>query len=251
MAYTDIQKRIRKRKIRFRIFLSILLISIAAVFLLKTPVLKVNNIIVKGNSVVAPETLIGLSDIKNGDNLLRLNIKKINANIKTNSYIETSKIRRTINGIVYIMVTERQTAGVANYNSKYVTIDKKGVIIEVLEKKEGVNLPLIQGLDIKNAVPGRTAELTDPRKIDALQKIFDNISSSGLSDIISEVDIKSLFSIIIKTKHSINFKIGDTDDIGTKLEYCKTIMEKDLLEKGSKGTIDVSFKGNPVFIPEK
>jgi hypothetical protein len=84
-----------------------------------------------------------------------------------------------------------------------------------------------------------------------LEIIFDNITNDNLSDIINGVELKSLISIIIKTKYNVNLKIGDIENIENKLERCRAIMEQDLIKKGSKGTIDVSFKGNPVFIPEQ
>lgn len=249
MTYADIQKRIRRRKIRFRIFFAILLISVTLVFLFSTPVFKVKKIIVEGNNIVSSQKIIELSDIKIGDNLLKLNTGKINDNIKTNSYISASKIVRSIAGNVYIKVEERQAAGIANYGNGYVTMDKKGVIIEMLDKKDAVHLPLIAGLDIKNAVPGKMAQVEDIRKLDAMELIFDTTSSVKIFDIINKVEIENLLSITIKTKYSIDLKIGDTSDLAEKLGRCKAIIDQDLLKKKLKGTIDVSFKGNPVFRP--
>lgn len=249
MTYEDIQKRIRKRRIRFRIFFAILLISITLVFLLSTPVLKVKGITVQGNKIVSSDRIIELSGIKTGDNLLRLNTKKISEHIKTNPYIETSKIIRSITGSVYIKVQERQSAGITNYGNKYVTMDKKGVIIEVLDKKEGVHLPLITGLDVESAVPGQKAQLKDTRKFDVMEIIFDAALSTGVSGIINEVNIENLMSVIIKTQYGIDLKVGDSSDMEEKLEKCKAIMDQELIKKDLKGTIDVSFKGNPVFRP--
>jgi cell division protein FtsQ len=251
MSYKDIQKRIKRRRIRFRIFLSLLLISAIAIYIFRNPVFKVKNIITKGNNIIPAERLIELSDIKVGDNLLRLNIKRINTGIRTNSYIEESKIKRTLTGNIYIIVNEREAAGISNFGDKFVTMDKKGVIIEVLDSREGVNLPLIEGLDIINAIPGNMAEIPDPRKLNTLEIIFDNVTKDNLSGIINGVELKNLVSIMIKTNHNINFKIGDIENIRDKIERCRVIMEQDLIGKGSKGTIDVSFKGNPVFIPDQ
>lgn len=249
MAYEEIRKRIRRRKIRFRIILTILLLSAALIFFLSTPVFKVKKIIVQGNNIISTEKITELSGIKIEDNLLSLNVRKINASIKTNPYIETCRIIRTITGNVYIKVQERQAAGIANYGNGYVAMDKKGVIIEMLDKKESVHLPLIAGLDIKDAVLGETVQLNDARKLDAVEIIFNTASSTGLFDIINEVEIQNLLSITIKTKYGIDFKIGDTENLQEKLERCKIIMDQELLKKNLKGTIDVSFKGNPVFRP--
>lgn len=250
MAYAEIQKRIRRRRIRFRIYIALILISIAVIYLVRTPVLKVKKIILTGNNVISSEKYISLSGINIGDNMLTLNIGKINGNIKTNPYVESSKIRRTLTGNLYINIRERKVAGIVNYDNRYVTMDKKGVIIETLDTNKGIKVPLITGLDIKNAVSGKTVELYDGRKLSTLEILFDNISSHGISDIINEIDLKSLLSIVVKTKYGVNLKLGSIDDIGEKIEYCKAIIEQDVKQKGLKGSIDVSFKGNPVFEQE-
>lgn len=250
MAYIDIQKRIKRRRRRFKVVFFLIVISLATMFLFKTPVFKVRNIVVNGNSVVFEEELVELSGVNIGDNLLKLNIRQINENILVNPYIETSKIRRTILGSVYITVSERKAAGIASFRNKYATFDKKGVIIELIDSMEGMNLPLIQGLEIQNALPGKTMEILNKRKLDAFSIIINNISNSGLSDIINEIDLNNLVSVVLKTVHGISIKIGTIENIGRKLAASKAIIEQDILKKGIKGTLDLSFNGNPVFRQE-
>jgi len=215
--------------------------------LFKTPVFKVSEIIVQGNGIIGDEKIIELTGIKIGDNLLKLNKEKIIQNILTNSYIESIEIRRSITGKVYIDVTERVCAGISHFQDKYVTIDKKGVIIEILDNIEGINLPIIKGLNIQGAVPGKAVELSDDRKLKAFNIIIDSISHSEFSGIINEIDVNNLLSVVIKTAHNIDIKIGTIDDIDKKLKVAKVIMEDDVLKRGLTGIIDVSFKGNPVF----
>lgn len=250
IAYEDIQKRIKKRKIRFRIFIGIIVLSILSVLVFKYPIFKVRNIIVEGNSIVPKEKIVELSSIKIGDNILTINKKEDNKKIEVNSYIETSNIRRTVAGNVYIEIKERESVGLVEYEKSFVSIDKNGVVIEILDKKDGYNLPIIKGLDIVSINVGQVIELSTPRKINTIKIIFDNVNKHEISDIINEIDIKNLISIEIKTKHGINFFIGDIENIDSKLNKCKIIMEQDLLKRELKGTIDVSFKGNPVFRQE-
>lgn len=250
MAYADIQKRIKRRKIRFRFFLFLIIISISVILLFKMPIFIVKNISTGGNNIVESEMLIELSGIEIGQNLLKLNMRQIKQNIFSNPYIEKCKITRNLFGNVYINVTERQSVGVAKFESKYVTFDKKGVIIEVLDTTEGINLPLIDGMDISGAEPGKTMELADTRKLSALEAIFNNISKCGLSGIINEIDINSLLSIVLKNGQGVNIKIGTIENIDKKLMVSKAIMDEDVVKNGLKGTIDVSFNGNPVFRQE-
>jgi cell division protein FtsQ len=247
ITYADIQKRIRRRKIRFRIFMFIIVLSTIGIYMFTYPIIKVKSIEVSGNNIVPTDKIIALSEINKGDNMLKLNMRRIRENIYTNPYVEVCKVKRSVLGYVYITISERMNAGIAPYNGKYVTFDKKGVIIEILDKLDGINLPLISGLNIKSAMPGKLMEVSDQRQLEAVKIIFDGITTSDLSDIISGVDITNLLSIILKTNHGFNIEIGTVDNIDKKLMISKEIIEKDILKRELKGTLDVSFEGNPVF----
>lgn len=250
IAYTDIQKRIKKRKKRFRVFLILLILSVLIIYVLTTPVFKVNEIIVSGNNIVPAEKIITLSGINKGDNLLKLNMGMITDNILTNPYIEACDVKRSFFGSVYISVGERENAGITRYKDKYLAMDKNGAVIEILDSTDGLNLPLISGLNIKNAVPGKVIELSDSRQLNVIKIVFDSITSCDLSDIINEVDISNLISILVKTKLDIIIKIGSVDKINDKLKIAKAIIEQDLSKKGLKGNLDLSFDGNPIFKQE-
>ncbi len=247
ITYADIQKRIRRRKIRFRIFMFIIVLSTIGIYMFTYPIIKVKNIEVSGNNIVPTDKIIALSEINKGDNMLKLNMRRIRENIYTNPYVEVCKVKRSVLGYVYITINERMNAGIAPYNGKYITFDKKGVIIEILDKSNSVNLPLISGLNIKSAMPGKLMEVSDQRQLEAVKIIFDGITTSDLSDIISGVDITNLLSILLKTNHGFNIEIGTIDNIDKKLMISKEIIEKDILKRELKGTLDVSFEGNPVF----
>lgn len=250
ISYLDIQKRIKRRRIRFEIFLFLIILSTLIIILFTTPVFKVKAINVNGNNIVSKDIIIELSEIKMDDNLLKLNTQRIMDNVLVNPYIEAVEVKRSIFGDVYLIIKERNGTGIAVFENKYITIDKNGVVIEILDKKDSVNLPLIHGLDIKNVVPGKAVDLLNLRQLNDMKIILNSITSSDLFGIINEVDMSNLLSITIKTEFDINIKIGSTENIDNKLLISKAIMEKDIMKKGLKGTLDLSFNGNPVFRQE-
>ncbi|KPU44037.1 cell division protein FtsQ [Oxobacter pfennigii] len=248
--YNDIKKRIRRRKLRFRMCMLLIITCTATIYLFTTPVIKVKDIIVEGNVVCTEDKIIELSGIEYGDNLLRLNMREITQNVLTNSYIESCDIKRTLFGNIYISVQERQSAAISTFGEDFVTIDKKGVVIEVLDSVSGISLPAVEGLDITEAIPGKTMVLSDERKLNVFLKIFDNIAKDDFSAIIKGIDMNNLMSIIIKTAQDINIKLGSIENIEYKIKVSRAILEQDDSIKGLKGTIDVSFDGNPVFRQE-
>mgnify|MGYP002407356591 CR=1 FL=1 len=250
ITYTDIQKRIRKRKLRFKIILIIMLISAAVVFLFEKPVLKVADISVSGNNTIEAKRIVDLSGIKIGDNLLRMNTYAIKKNILGNSYISDCKIKRNLLGSVRIMVEERKSVCIVKFENKYLILDRNGVVMDIIDRNNNIKLPMLTGLGIKSIEKNKVIDINDERQLDTLKIIFDSITRYNLSGIINEVDIKNLLSIYIKTNYNVDVLIGTTENIDNKLYQARTIIEKDLKGKGLKGTLDVSFDGNPVFKPD-
>jgi cell division protein FtsQ len=250
IAYSDVQRRIKRRKIRFRLIMFIITISAIVVFLFSTPVLKVKKINVSGNNVISAETIVELSGIKTGDNLLKLNIGEINNSIMVNPYIKKSSVRRSLSGNVYIKVEERQNAAILAYGQKFSAVDSYGVVTQIYESREGLNLPIIEGVSVKNAIPGKIIELDDTGKLNSFKIVLKSITNCNFFDIINGVDISNILSIVVKTRYEINIKLGSVESIDRKLEISKAIMDNDVRKKGLKGTIDISFNGNPVFRQE-
>lgn len=250
IVYSDLQKRIKRRKIRFKLFLFLIIFSLLIILLFTTPIFKVKGVVVSGNKIVAENRIIELSEIKSGDNLLKLDTDRVCESILTNPYIEEVKVKRSFLGIVYLEVTERNGTGIAAFDSKFVTIDKNGVVIEILDSRDDLNLPIIVGLNIKDAIPGKAVNLMNERQLNALKIIFNSITTSDLFGIINEVDISNLLSIMIKTNYGVNIKIGSTENVDSKLALSYAIIEQDIKKKGLRGTLDLSFDGNPIFRQE-
>ena len=81
---------LRKRKKMKKIikFLTLLFIIIGGVvFALVSPIFNINEIQVKNNNLISPETIISLSNLSEGQNIFRFNKGKTEKEIKTNAYI--------------------------------------------------------------------------------------------------------------------------------------------------------------------
>ena len=128
ITYADIQKRIRRRKIRFRIFMFIIVLSTIGIYMFTYPIIKVKSIEVSGNNIVPTDKIIALSEINKGDNMLKLNMRRIRENIYTNPYVEVCKVKRSVLGYVYITISERM-------NVKITLNDKPSSVIKTIVNK--------------------------------------------------------------------------------------------------------------------
>lgn len=249
ISYEDIQRRIKLRKIKFKIFLILFVISSVLLLILEFDIIKVNNIYINGNSIVQADTILDLSQIKQGDNLLKINWDKVNMKICKNPYIESCIIKKSIYGNVYINIIEKKSVAMAFINEKYIAFDKDICIIDYFEDRKYINVPLFKGLAIEKENIGEQIIFKDNRQKDVIKKIINNISICDLSDIIDEVDISNLLSITLKTKYEVLIKIGTIENLNNKLVVSKKIIEQDLLKRQLKGVLDVSYNSNPIFSP--
>jgi anionic cell wall polymer biosynthesis LytR-Cps2A-Psr (LCP) family protein len=68
-------------------------------------------------------------------------------------------------------------------------------------------------------------------------------------NLVSEIDISDLSDIKLKIKEGIKANLGSADNLDYKISFAKSIVE-DVKKQNVKGTIEMSYDGNPVFKPE-
>lgn len=228
-------------------------LGVLVVFMaLFTPWFNIKSIEVKGNSRIKQEDIIKASGISIGQNIFRVNYFHAKSNIKQDFYIEKVSITRNYPNEVVINIEERKRAGYIQIEGKYVIMDKNGVALEAVDNSKGIDAPNILGLKFNNYELGQKLKPNkeDKEKFDLLLNCFNEISSSGLDGKLSKIDVSNPDNIVIwvyNDKYQIN--IGDNENFDYKLNFSKTIMDKQENDKGPSGTISFSSEHKAVFIP--
>ena len=241
-----------KTKKNFKIFKYVFLLSAilaAIICFMLSPVFNITEIKVEGNNRVLKEEIISLSQIIVGENIYKLNKNNVVNNIKQNAYIESVDIKRKLPGILEINIKERQATYMLEYVNSYAYINNQGYMLEITDQK--IERPVIVGVSTSsdNIKSGNRLVDDDLVKLENVLKIMEAASSNEIERLITKIDIsdKSNFVLYMDTEGKI-VRLGDINDISTKMLHIKTILEKEVGIEGEIIVNSVSEEGKSRFI---
>lgn len=141
------RRRKKKKKIKYMRILIALIILLGLIFaFLHSPLFRIRDIKIVGNSKVEIETILTASNLTREDNYIFLNKDKIENRLSGITFIESANVKRGFPLKVTIEITERKPASTLQISNKYLLIDKYGYVIDESETLL-LNLMLIKGLD--------------------------------------------------------------------------------------------------------
>lgn len=244
-----IRKR-RKRRKRNRIICSmILLIVILATISVKLPYFKIQNVNVYNNKIISASQIVKASGVQKNSNIFYINISNIKNNVLANPYILNVEVHRKFPNSVNIYVNERKAVFYAKASSKYAIIDKNGIVLEIRDNINNMNLIKLVGLTTASFKIGVVVPLDDKEKLNTINTITDIVTNNAACKDIKILDITSNVDIILYY-NDMEIKLGTNDDLLKKLNRGINIINGEKLTS-LKGYVDVSFTGNPVYYIDK
>ncbi len=106
---------------------------------------KLDTIEVTRNHTIDKRELIALANVRAGDDLIKLNLKKIGEQLEKNPWIESVRVKRYFPHTLTIDVTEREPVAVINVG--YLAyLDTKGNVFKPLNDGDSLNYPIITGV---------------------------------------------------------------------------------------------------------
>ncbi len=185
-----------------------------------TPYLSIHNINVEGYRRVSKEEVMGLSGIKEGQNILSFRIKDSIGSIESNPWIEGAEIKRSLPGSVTIEVRERYPVAFVKLDSLYV-MDINGVVFKRLSKEDGLDLPVVTGLTMEGI--GQDSKGLQEGVI----KLIRTLTERKGFDItqVSEINVDPVFGLSIYTlEDGIRLEVG-VDSFEQKLSAFERILK--------------------------
>jgi len=244
----------RKKKLR-AIKRSVVAIFIMAIILItlcfNLPYFNISTIKVEGNKNVKVEEILNLSELKSGVNIFKFTVSKTKNNITRNPYIRNVEISRKLPNTVMLSVSERNATYYVAYNDSFYIIDDNLIVLEKRGSIEGMELLMLEDIDMSTAEVGKVLPIENQAEKLALVEL-----STFLYDykIFSDFKINSIkinnFNDIILNVDTVYIKLGNSNNMKEKLTKAFSIL-KDEKFQGFKGYVDVSFKGNPVIYKEE
>lgn len=235
------QKRKKALKI-IKIFFVIILLIAGLIALLRSSLFNIKEINIKiaNNKLLTESQIKELSTINVGQNIYSINKRKIVENIKSEPYVESVKIKRSLPNILKIEITERTVKFRLDYSGQYIYVDNQGYILE--KSSEPNDKILITGYSTTELEDGNKLNMEDLEKLSAVIQIMQEAENNGIKNDITKINIedkddyKIYFDGLGKMAH-----FGDTTSINDKMTYIKKILE---VESNYEGEIFVNVNLN-------
>lgn len=196
-------------------------------FVFENRAFAIRTIEVETDGVLAPEQIRSWAGVREKDNLLALDLARVERDLKLVPAIETVIIERVLPHSLRIRVTEREpVAQVAfpqlrkggTYEGGIYTLDANGYFMFPVEPTQRAtpavqtndHLPLIVGLPTRDVRPGKQVESPQVRAALELIRAFRHSTMAGLVDL-KQVDVTVPGAIVATTRqgNAISFGLGD------------------------------------------
>lgn len=242
-------KIMRKKKKIKKILKTIILVAIiigGICFALISPIFNITDIQVIGNNKINSDTIISLSQLQIGQNIFRFNKNKVVNEIKTNAYVENTKIKRKIPNKIEIIIEEREQKYNVEFLNGYAYINNQGYILEIAEQK--LDLPVIMGITTpqEQVVAGNRLNDEDLEKLETVIQIMNICKSYELDKKVSSIDITNKNDYIMymeEEKKTIH--LGNDSNLTNKMLYVPAILKENQEKEGTiylNGNINGDFK---------
>ncbi len=243
-------KIMRKKKKIKKILKTIILVAIiigGICFALISPIFNITDIQVIGNNKINSDTIISLSQLQIEQNIFRFNKNKVLNEIKTNAYVENTKIKRKIPNKIEIIIEEREQNYNVEFLNGYAYINNQGYILEIAEQK--LDLPVIMGITTpqEQVVAGNRLNDEDLEKLETVIQIMNICKSYELDKKVSSIDITNKNDYIMymeEEKKTIH--LGNDSNLTNKMLYVPAILKEN---QGKEGTIYLNGNINGDFKP--
>lgn len=236
------KKLLRKRKIKNYIFSLFLLALVAAagVILAFTVFFKIETISVENCTVYPQKTVVSKCGVKTGDNLLASSVKEINEKLThALPYIDSVTVKKKLPGTLVLTVTETREKAAVSYKGSFILLDKNGKILDTDASLMRENVALVEGVKAVSPEEGTLIEFSSEKKQNAVFKILNGISASGIEKI-SEINVNDLSNISLQYDNRIKIKLGDISDADLKMKRAKASLEReDEINNKTEGVLDV------------
>jgi cell division septal protein FtsQ len=198
-------------------------------FVLENPAFAIRALHVETDGVLSTEQIRTWAGVRTGDNLLALDLARVERDLKLVPAIESVSLERVLPGGLRICVTEREPiaqvvlpqARPANgYEGGVYTLDVSGHFmfpIEVVQRatpaaQTNDHLPIIVGIPARDVRPGRRSETPQVLAALALVRDFERSPMAGLADL-KHIDVTTPGALVVTTGqgNELTFGLSDFD----------------------------------------
>jgi len=170
------------------------------------------------------DEIVGLTGVKLGNSLLKLDLQHVAEQLEKNPWVEKLKVRRRFPGTLSIEITERVPVAVVNMGYLYY-LDSKGEIFKPLTEGDQLDFPVLTGIteeDLLKDADGTKKMLTMAL---GLMEMLKKGTEFRLSDV-SEIHLDKGYGYTLFTAQGgIPVKLGNSDFQGKLVRFSRIYKE--------------------------
>lgn len=161
----------------------------------EAPVLRIDNILVRGNHRLAGERVLAILDGLRGENIVWTDLDVWRERLLTSPWVRDATFRRSLPSTIEVVIAEREPIGIGRLRGRLFLVDERGSIIdEYGPQYADFDLPIIDGLA---ASKGAATETDDERGGLAARLILSLRSKPNLARMLSQVDVTDLHNAAV------------------------------------------------------
>lgn len=261
-AYEKRRKKVRRNRIIFASFISLLIVLTTVLVLSLTVLFPIDTITVNGTSRYDNAQIIQVSGVVKGENLFLTSTQKAQENITVQlPYISKAVVTRKLPSTIVIDITGTTADFCYKTTGGYALTDSDSKVLEIVNadalpqniaviKTNAAFVAEVGQIVAVNDSDNEEQKKTDEKELELLRMVLKSVKESGIQDI-TEIDITSSSSIFLVYQDRFRLNLGTTNELTYKLKSAVEIIAKeDEINPTTSGEINLSNPGNAYVSPE-
>ena len=239
------------RILRLGMLASGAVILVLALAMLILPAIKINNIVVEGNSFYDDAYVIEKAGIAKGDELFGWDMQKsCDAILAAYPYASDIYVSITFPFTVKIEIVEKPSVMYAEYQNQYFSFDRDLRVLEIKANGEEAFSPFLRVKlpDVLSIKLGSTVQFVDAgADLSCLTQLLDALTERNVLERVSYVDCSNRFSLSFVLSNAVRVEIGALNDVNLKLTLLEEELRKNPINHNIYAVIDVSNTSKPTW----
>lgn len=236
----EVQRHAGRRRLRRLLDLG-LIVMVAAGFLaaLRSPLLDVDEVRVAGAGHTGARAVIEASGIAPGKQLVDVELGAAGRRIAELPWVGEVHLRRGLDGVVEITVSEREPAAVVGQGPSAVVVDGEGRVLSTVEDEPGLAGKLVR-------IAGQAGSLRPGEEVGARSRPAITLAArlgSVVPGAVSEVVPGR--ELVARLAQGGEARFGDADRLGAKLRSLQAVLEH--VDLTCLDKLDLRAPGSPVL----
>ena len=230
-------------------------IALVVTFLLGTALYRVRTINITGDlHAFTAADVREISGITYGQSMADIDPDDVAAAVNSNRYLIFRGIEVQPLSTVTINVKERLPAAVLMYNGTNYLIDHRGMVLEEKPTEAMMaGLPVVSGIQVKGnygCMVGSYLKIQSSTQFGILCELLLELRVQSAHNLPTTINLSNPEYIQMEVNGGYDVILGDGDNLHGKIKALIYVIDALGDRGGAKGTIDVSNRLKPTFIPD-